>query len=256
MIEAGRRLKQAMTRYKILIEYDGRDFVGWQRQDNGFSVQQAIEEAIGKYSGETVTLFGAGRTDSGVHALGQVAHFDLKRDDAPDTVRDALNFHLKPHAVSVLDAAAVSEDFDARLAAKSRSYVYRITNRRAPLSLGRGLSWLIPVPLDAEAMDAAAKTLIGKHDFTTFRATQCQAKSAVKTLDELHVTRSGEIIEVNARARSFLHHQVRNLVGTLKLVGEGKWTAADVKAALDKKERAAGGPTAPADGLYLVEVVY
>ncbi len=245
-----------MTRYKILIEYDGRDFVGWQRQDNGFSVQQAIEEAIGKYSGETATLFGAGRTDSGVHALGQVAHFDLKREDKPDTVRDALNFHLKPHAVSVLDASPVTEDFDARLTAKSRAYVYRITNRRAPLSLGRGLSWLIPVPLDAEAMDAAAKTLIGKHDFTTFRATQCQASSAVKTLDQLNVARTGEVIEVDARARSFLHHQVRNLVGTLKLVGEGKWTAADVKAALDKKDRAAGGPTAPPDGLYLVEVVY
>jgi len=245
-----------MTRYKILIEYDGRDFVGWQRQDNGFSVQQAIEEAIGKYAGESVTLFGAGRTDSGVHALGQVAHFDLKREDSPDTVRDALNFHLKPHAVSVLEAEPVDDGFDARQSAKSRAYVYRITNRRAPLSLGRGLSWWVPVRLDAEAMDAAAKILIGKHDFTTFRATHCQARSALKTLDVLDVSRTGDVIEVNARARSFLHHQVRNLVGTLKFVGEGKWTADDVKAALDKKDRAAGGPTAPPDGLYLTEVVY
>ncbi len=245
-----------MTRYKILIEYDGSDFVGWQRQDNGFSVQQALEEAIAKYSGETVALFGAGRTDSGVHAMGQVAHFDLARDDAPDTVRDAINFHLKPHAISVLAAEPVADDFNARLSAKSRSYLYRITNRRAPLSLGRGLSWWVPVPLDAAAMNTAAQTLIGKHDFTTFRATYCQARSPVKTLDVLNVTRAGEVIEVEVRARSFLHHQVRNMVGTLKLVGEGKWTADDVKAALEKKERAAGGPTAPPDGLYMVGVSY
>lgn len=245
-----------MSRYKILIEYDGGGFVGWQRQDNGPSVQQALEEAIEKFCGEKVTLFGAGRTDSGVHAQGQVAHFDLEGEAEPDTVRDALNFHLKPARVSVLEAAPAKSNFDARLSAKERAYVYRITNRRAPLGLGRGYSWWVSVPLDAEAMDAAAKTLIGNHDFTTFRAAHCQAKSPVKTLDVLTVTRDGETIEVHARARSFLHHQVRNIVGTLKLVGEEKWTAADVKSALEKKDRAAGGPTAPADGLYLVEVVY
>ena len=190
-----------------------------------------------------MTLFGAGRTDSGVHAMGQVAHFDLEGENGADTVRDALNFHLKPHAVSVLEAELTDNDFDARLAARERVYLYRITNRRAPLCLNRGMSWWVPAPLDAEAMNEAAKGLIGNHDFTTFR-------------DMLEVSRTVEVIEIAARARSFLHHQVRNLVGTLKLVGEGKWTAGDVKAALDKKDRAAGGPTAPPDGLYLVEVVY
>jgi tRNA pseudouridine38-40 synthase len=185
-----------------------------------------------------------------------VAHFDLEGENGADTVRDALNFHLKPHAVSVLEAELTDNDFDARLAARERVYLYRITNRRAPLGLNRGLSWWVPAPLDAEAMNEAAKGLIGNHDFTTFRATHCQAKSPVKTLDMLEVSRTGEVIEIAAGARSFLHHQVRNLVGTLKLVGEGKWTAGDVKAALDKKDRAAGGPTAPPDGLYLVEVVY
>ena len=245
-----------MPRYKIIIEYHGRDFVGWQRQDNGFSVQQALEDAIGKFSGEEVTLFGAGRTDSGVHALGQAAHFDLERDAEPETVRDALNFHLKPAAVTVLGAAKVENGFDARLSAKERAYVYRITNRRAPLTVGRGLSWWVPVPLDDAAMAAAAKTLEGKHDFTTFRSVHCQAKSPERTLDVLKVTRDGDLIKVEARARSFLHHQVRNMVGTLKLVGEGKWTAADVEAALASTDRAAGGPTAPPDGLYLMEVIY
>ncbi|HJO75307.1 MAG TPA: tRNA pseudouridine(38-40) synthase TruA [Rhodospirillales bacterium] len=245
-----------MARYKILLEYDGSGFVGWQRQDNGFSVQQAVEEAIERFSGQSVKVFGAGRTDSGVHALGQVAHFDLDKEQTPDTVRKALNFHLKPAAVAVLEAATVDDDFDARLSAKSRSYVYRITNRRSPLTLERGFSWWVPVPLDADAMDDAAKGLIGKHDFTTFRATHCQATSPVKTLDSLEVSRQGAVIEFDVRARSFLHHQVRNFVGTLKLVGEGKWTAADVTQALAQKKRAAAGPTAPAEGLYLVEVIY
>lgn len=255
-MNVGCSLKNPMVRYKILIEYDGANFVGWQRQDNGLGVQQAIEVAIQKFSGETVTLFGAGRTDSGVHALGQVAHFDLERETEADTVANALNFHLRPAAISILTAEPVDKGFDARLSAKQRAYIYRITNRRAPLSLDRGHSWWVQVGLDAGAMHEAAKGLIGKHDFTTFRATHCQANSPLKTLDELTVTRSGEVIEIRARARSFLHNQVRNFVGTLKLVGEGKWTAADVMAALDKKDRAAGGPTAPPDGLYLVEVVY
>jgi tRNA pseudouridine38-40 synthase len=245
-----------MGRYRITVEYDGRDFVGWQRQANGPSVQQALEDAIAKFSGETVTLYGAGRTDSGVHALGQVAHFDLEREAEPGTVRDAVNFHLRPAPVAVLEAARAADDFDARFSARQRAYLYRITNRRAPLGIGRGMSWWVPAPLDAGAMNVAAQVLVGRHDFTTFRAQQCQAKSPVKTLDELTVTRAGEAIEVRARARSFLHHQVRNMVGTLKLVGEGKWTAAEVAAALAARDRAAAGPTAPPDGLYLVEVVY
>ncbi|NQU61670.1 MAG: tRNA pseudouridine(38-40) synthase TruA [Rhodospirillales bacterium] len=245
-----------MARYKLLIEYDGRGFVGWQRQENGFGVQQAIEEAIEKFCGEKTIVFGAGRTDSGVHALGQVAHINLSKETKADTVRDALNFHLKAVPVVVLEATEVKDGFDARLSARDRAYEYRITNRRAPLTVGQGLSWWVPVPLDAEAMDAAAKVLIGKHDFTTFRAAYCQALSPVKTLDMLRVSRDGETIKVETRARSYMHHQVRNIVGTLKLVGEGKWTAADVKAALDKKDRAAAGPTAPAAGLYFVEVLY
>lgn len=245
-----------MPRYRITIEYDGRDFVGWQRQQNGLGVQQALEDAIKGFSGERVSVTGAGRTDSGVHALGQVAHFDLAEATPTDTIRDALNFHLKPLAASVLAAEAAADDFDARLAAKERAYRYRITNRRAPLGLGRGYSWWVPTPLDSDAMAAAARPLVGNHDFTTFRSVHCQARSPVKTLDKLAVTRAGDVIEIEARARSFLHHQVRNLVGTLKLAGEGKWTAADVEAALAAKDRAAGGPTAPPDGLYLVEVLY
>jgi tRNA pseudouridine38-40 synthase len=188
--------------------------------------------------------------------LGQVAHFDLAKEAGPETVRDAVNFHLRPAAISVLDAAVAAADFDARFSAKARAYLYRITNRRAPLAIGRGLSWWVPTALDADAMNEAAKALVGRHDFTTFRAQQCQAKSPLKTLDVLDVERAGETIEVRARARSFLHHQVRNMVGALKLVGEGKWTTADLKKALDARDRASGGPTAPPDGLYLVEVVY
>ena len=245
-----------MFRYKILIEYDGTDYVGWQRQENGLGVQQAIEDAVEKFTGQSVKVFGAGRTDSGVHALGQVAHFDLDREQTPDTVRKALNFHLKPAPIAILQATAVDDNFDARLSATGRSYVYRITNRRSPLTLEKGRSWWVPVPLDAEAMHDAAQGLIGKHDFTSFRATYCQARSPVKTLNSLDVRRNGDVIEFYVRARSFLHHQVRNFVGTLKLVGEGRWTAGDVTAALAKKDRAAAGPTAPAEGLYMVEVIY
>lgn len=245
-----------MSRYKITIEYDGSGFVGWQRQENGFSVQQAIEEAINKFSGEKITLFGAGRTDSGVHALGQVAHFDLQKNTDADTVRDAVNFHLKPACVSILDATPVADDFDARFSALERAYRYRITNRRAPLAVGRGYSWWVPVPLNVEAMNEAAGHLVGKHDFTTFRSVHCQAKSPLKTLNALTVTGDGESIEIEARAPSFMHHQVRNFAGTLKLVGEGKWSPGKVKTALEKKDRTAGGPTAPPDGLYFVEVVY
>jgi tRNA pseudouridine38-40 synthase len=245
-----------MPRYKIIIEYDGQDFVGWQRQKNGLGVQQVVEEAITKFCGDVVTISAAGRTDSGVHALGQVASFDLKKSCDLSTLRDALNFHLKPSCVSILAAEDVGDDFDARFSACQRIYSYRIINRRPPLALDRGRAWWVSVPLDASAMDEAAKVLVGHHDFTTFRAVHCQAESAEKTLDVLNVRREGDDIFIGAKARSFLHHQVRNIAGTLKLVGEGKWTKRDVEKALAARDRSKGGPTAPACGLCLIEVVY
>ena len=245
-----------MTRYKLTLEYDGRGFVGWQRQDNGPSVQAALEAAVKRFCGEAVTAHGAGRTDAGVHALAQVAHIELEKETGADTLRDALNFHLKPAAVAVLAAEAVADDFHARFSATERAYRYRIVNRRAPLALDRGRAWFVPVPLDAAAMAEAAQALLGKHDFTSFRAGGCQAKSPVKTLDALEVSRDGDEIRIEARARSFLHHQVRNMVGTLKLAGEGKWTRADMERALAARDRGAAGPTAAADGLYLVAVRY
>jgi len=245
-----------MPRYRLIIEYDGAPFVGWQAQANGRAVQQALAEAIEKFCGERVTVHGAGRTDAGVHALGQVAHIDLAKEWEPDTVREAINQHLKPEPVAILDAELAADDFDARFSARKRHYRYRIVNRRAPLTLERGRAWRVPVPLDADAMNEAARALVGKHDFTTFRTAECQAKSPVKTLDALDVARAGEEIRVEASARSFLHHQVRSMAGTLKLVGEGKWSIADVSAALDACDRAACGPVAPAYGLYLVSVDY
>lgn len=245
-----------MPRYRIRIEYDGRGFVGWQHQENGPSVQAALEEAVFRFCKERPRVFGAGRTDAGVHALGQVAHFDLTRNAKPDTVRDALNFHLRPALVSVIEAAVVPETFHARLSAKERAYLYRIINRRSPLALDQGRAWHIVAPLDHEAMHHAAQRLVGRHDFTTFRASLCQAKSPVKTLDVLSVEREGDEIRLVARARSFLHHQVRNIAGTLSLVGEGRWSDADVAAALAARDRSKGGPTAPAEGLYLTEVLY
>ena len=245
-----------MTRYKLTLEYDGGGFVGWQRQDNGPSVQEALEKAVAAFCGETVTSFAAGRTDAGVHALGQVVHVDLAKETTADTVRDALNFHLKPAPVAVLKAEAVGEEFHARFSAKARLYRYRIVNRRPSLALDRGRAWLVGGDLDAAAMQDAAQALVGHHDFTSFRATLCQAKSPLKTLDVLEVRRAGEDIVIEARAQSFLHHQVRNMVGTLKLVGEGKWTRADVAAALAARNRSAAGPTAPPEGLYLTEVWY
>ena len=245
-----------MTRWKLTIEYDGNPFVGWQHQKNGLSVQEALERAVLGFCGETVRVHGAGRTDAGVHALGQVAHVDIERRTRPQTVRDALNAHLRPLPVAVLAAEPAPDNFHARLSARERAHLYRIVNRRAPLALMRGRAWQVQKPLDEMAMHAAAQVLVGRHDFTSFRASLCQARSPVKTLDQLSVVRDGDEIRVSARARSFLHHQVRNMVGTLKLVGEGKWTRDDVATALDARDRAAGGPTAPADGLYLVEVVY
>ncbi len=245
-----------MTRYKLTLEYDGRGFVGWQRQDNGPSVQAALETAVQRFCAEAVCVEAAGRTDSGVHALGQVAHVDLDKAADGDTLRDALNFHLKPAAVAVLSAEAVAPDFHARFSATERRYRYRIVNRRARLTLDQGRAWFVPVPLDAGAMGDAAQALAGRHDFTSFRASECQAKSPVKTLAALEVSRAGDEIRIEARARSFLHHQVRNMVGTLKLVGEGKWSRDDVARALAARDRKAAGPTAPADGLYLVAVRY
>ena len=245
-----------MPRYRCTLEYDGAGLVGWQRQTNGPSVQEALETAIAAFTGETVTVHAAGRTDAGVHALGQVVHFDLATDRPDDTVRDAINAHLRPAAIAVTEAVHTHDDFHARFDAVERRYLYRILNRRAPAVLDRGKVWHVGTPLDAGAMHVAAQTLVGKHDFTSFRAAECQADSPVKTLDELTVSRAAEEIHVHARARSFLHHQVRNMVGTLKRVGEGKWTKAHVRQALQARDRAAAGPTAPADGLYLVEIRY
>jgi len=245
-----------MTRYRLTIEYDGGGFAGWQRQENAPSVQQALEEAAWRFCGEPVIVHGAGRTDAGVHATGQVAHLNITRETSPATVRDALNFHLKPLSVAVINCAVAADDFHARFSAVGRAYLYRIINRRAPLTLERDRAWHVSHSLDVEAMHAAAQLLVGRHDFTTFRASLCQAQSPVKTLDRLDVRRSGETIAIIAEARSFLHHQVRNMVGSLKLVGEGKWSSADLEAARDARDRARGGPTAPASGLYLTAVKY
>jgi tRNA pseudouridine38-40 synthase len=245
-----------MARFKLTIEYDGTPFVGWQRQDNGPSVQVALEAAIKKFCGEDVVVTAAGRTDAGVHALGQVVHVDLTKDWPPETVRNALNFHLQPDPVTILAAARAADDFHARLSATGRAYLYRILNRSAPPAVERNRVWHVPHELDADAMHVAAQSLIGHHDFTTFRASFCQAKSPMKTLDRLDVARVGDEIHVQARARSFLHHQVRNMVGTLKLVGQGKWAVRDVADALAARDRTKGGPTAPPDGLYLVSVTY
>lgn len=244
-----------MPRYKLVIEYDGSPFVGWQRQDNGASVQGAIEQAAQKLCGVPTRINGAGRTDTGVHATGQVAHVDFERDWPADTVRDAINAHLRPAPVAIVSAARVGDDFDARHSARMRHYRYRILNRRAPAALDR-LVWQVPGPLDAAAMADGARALIGRHDFTTFRASQCQAKSPVRTLDTLAVTRTGERIEITASARSFLHNQVRSMVGTLVEVGLGRWTADDVARALAACRRDACGPVAPAAGLILTRVDY
>ena len=245
-----------MPRYKLIIEYDGTPFVGWQVQENGPSIAGAIADAFGRFSGEQPKVSGAGRTDAGVHALGQVAHVDLAKEFDPDTVRDALNAHLRPQPIAILIVERVAADFDARFSATGRHYLFRITNRRADLALDRDRTWRIAKPLDATAMHDAAQRLVGNHDFTTFRSIECQAKSPIKTLDRLDVSREGDEIWVEASARSFLHHQVRSMVGSLALVGEGKWTVDDLGNALAAKNRAECGPVAPACGLYLVRVDY
>jgi tRNA pseudouridine38-40 synthase len=245
-----------MARYKLTIEYDGTVFAGWQRQLNGRSVQQAVEEAIERFAGEAVRIQCAGRTDAGVHATGQVAHVDLAREWRTDTVRDAANAHLRPEPVSILSAESVAGSFDARRSATKRRYLYRILNRRPPPALDVNRVWHVPWALDPAVMQAAARTLVGRHDFTTFRAAECQAKSPLRTLDTLEVERIGDEIRIATAARSFLHHQVRSMAGTLMLAGAGRWSVADVRAALEARDRARCGPTAPASGLYLVGVDY
>ncbi|HWK44839.1 MAG TPA: tRNA pseudouridine(38-40) synthase TruA [Stellaceae bacterium] len=245
-----------MPRYKLTIEYDGSGLVGWQRQPNGDSVQAFIEEAIPRFAGEAPRIWCAGRTDAGVHATGQVAHVDLVRAFPPHEVRNAINYHIRPAPIAVLSAEIVPDDFDARRSATGRRYLYRILNRRAPPALERGRIWHVGQILDAAAMAEAARRLVGHHDFTSFRASLCQALSPMKTLDTLTVERHGEELHITAAARSFLHHQVRNMVGTLKLVGNGQWSPDDVAAALAARDRARGGPTAPPDGLYLTAVIY
>ncbi len=245
-----------MTRWKLTIEYDGRDFFGWQKQTKDISVQQVIEEAIENFSSEKARLFVAGRTDTGVHARAQIAHFDLQKEYDPIEVQGAINFHVKEHCVSIISAEIVPDNFHARFDAISRSYRYLIINRRPTLALNKGKAWHFPRPLALAPMQEAAALLIGDHDFSTFRAHHCQAKSPLKTMDEIDIEQKGEMFVFNVRARSFLYHQVRNIVGSLSLVGTGKWSVADFNAALQAADRTKGGPTAPAEGLYFWEVAY
>jgi tRNA pseudouridine38-40 synthase len=245
-----------MPRFKLILEYDGAPFVGWQRQQNGPSVQEALESAVSAMTAERVVAHGAGRTDAGVHASGQVAHIDLARDWDPFRLSEGLNAHLVPQPVAVLCAERVAEDFDARRSATARAYQYRVVNRRAPLAIDRGRAWHVKQKLDASAMAEAAGALLGRHDFSTFRDSQCQAASPIRTLDRLDVTRDGDLILFEVGARSFLHRQVRSMVGSLIDVGSGRWTAADLKAALEAADRARCGQVAPARGLCLVRVDY
>ena len=245
-----------MTRFRLTVEYDGRPFMGWQRQPHGPTVQLAIEDAAKAILGEAVTVHAAGRTDAGVHGRGMVAHVDIDRAITPFRLLGALNAGLRPNAVSILDCAIVKPDFHARFSCVARHYEYRIINRRPPLTFETGLAWRIANALDLGAMQDAAQLLVGQHDFTTFRSAHCQATSPVRTLDLLDVARSGDLIVVNASARSFLHHQVRSMVGCLSLVGRGKWSAADLKAALEARDRTQLGLNAPPDGLYFMRADY
>ncbi len=245
-----------MTRFALTVEYDGRPFMGWQRQKHGPSVQGALEEAVFLVTGERAAVHAAGRTDAGVHGLGMRAHVDVVKDIAPFRLMEALNARVRPNPVAVLDCVAVADDWHARFSCLGRSYEYRIVNRRAPLTRENGLAWQVPQALDAGAMAEAAAVLVGRHDFTTFRSAHCQADSPVRTLDVLSVERVGERIAVRAAARSFLHHQVRSMVGCLALVGMGRWSVDDVAAALEARDRARLGLNAPPDGLFFVAAVY
>ena len=245
-------------RYKITVEYDGTNLVGWQNQREGESAQSCLEKAVKQVSGEDAAVFGAGRTDAGVHAIGQVAHFDISKEFLPFKLREALNFYLRSMdaPVSVLELSPVDENFHSRFSAVSRSYIYRILNRRSPSVLEKDRVWWVPVPLDVEKMKEAAEYLIGHHDFTSFRAAECQAKSPMKTLDKIEITQNGDEIRFFVEAKSFLYHQVRNIVGTLKMVGDGHLAPEEVKDILEAKDRTKAGPTAPACGLYFYQVKY
>ena len=245
-----------MPRYKLTIEYDGSGFLGWQAQPNGRTVQNVLENAMRVLHGQPLVLQAAGRTDTGVHALGQIAHFDAPKEWDPFVLCNAINGNVRPHAVSVISAELVTQDFQARFSAVGRRYLYRILNRRAPATIDRQKVWHVPKQLNVDSMHEAAQHLIGKHDFTTFRAAECQAKSPIKTLDRLDVMRFDEMVEIRAEARSFLHHQVRSMVGSLVQVGVGKWHPLELRRALEAKDRARCGPVCPPDGLYLVEVLY
>ncbi|HEX6102560.1 MAG TPA: tRNA pseudouridine(38-40) synthase TruA [Alphaproteobacteria bacterium] len=245
-----------MTRFRLTVEYDGRGYMGWQRQDHGPSVQQAIEEAMAEVVREKVVLHAAGRTDAGVHAYAMTAHVDVQREISAFRLMEGTNAKLRPQPIAILHSEEAPADWHARFSCVGRRYVYRIANRRAPLALDQGRAWRVPVTLYADEMNKAAQVRVGRHDFTTFRSAHCQSDSPVKTLDRLTVRRLGPIIEVEAAARSFLHHQVRSMVGCLQLVGRGKWSAKDLKAALEARNRAALGLNAPPDGLYFVEALY
>ena len=245
-----------MTRWRLTIEYDGGPFMGWQRQDNGPSVQKQVETAIFKMTGELATAIAAGRTDSGVHALAMSAHVDIAKTLTAHRLRDGLNALVRPDPIAILEASEVADDWHARFSCTGRRYLYRILNRRAPPAIERGKVWHIATPLDVEAMAQGSALLVGRHDFTTFRSVQCQSKSPVKTLDRLEVVRDGDEIRIEAAARSFLHHQVRSMVGCLALVGRGQWKPADIKTALEARDRAALGLNAPPEGLYFVEATY
>jgi len=245
-----------LTRFALTVEYDGRPFMGWQYQDHGPSVQQAIEDALHGITGEDALVHAAGRTDAGVHALAMRAHTEIEKDIAPFRLMEALNAHLRAVPVAILACETVADDWHARFSCIARHYVYRIVNRRAPLTFDKGLKWRVPAELDAAAMHDAAQLLVGLHDFTTFRSAHCQSASALKTLDRLDVVREGDEISVHASARSFLHHQVRSMVGCLSMVGRGQWSADDLRDALEAKDRAALGLNAPPDGLYFVRADY
>ncbi|MDB5686194.1 MAG: tRNA pseudouridine(38-40) synthase TruA [Rhizorhabdus sp.] len=245
-----------MTRFRLTVEFDGRPFMGWQRQPHGPTVQQAIEEAVTAITGETPSVHAAGRTDAGVHGRGMVAHVDIERPIAPFRLIGAINAKVRPHPIAILACEIVPDDWHARFSCIGRRYIYRIVNRRPPLTMEDGLAWRLSEQLDTDAMHAAAQILVGPHDFTTFRSVHCQSASPVKTLDRLDVRRTGETIEIEAAARSFLHHQVRSMVGCLALVGRGRWSAGDLEDALEAKSRARLGYNAPPDGLYFMEAVY